>query len=231
MKFTGMWGRVVIGSLALLLAMSLSVAPSLGQSTTTTVTTSTQSTMLQPITITEYQYPATVTSIGPDTVILDVNGNPVNLPLQFARFSLSGRPINANELATGQKVMVMYPSVTGTVSSLQGNVLVVQTADGTSVLLPATHLTPVLSTSLVFVRLRNGNYVQVPLSTAIRLQNREGATILSTLPPGATLSIYATGDDVMSPRNRGINWSEGVRIQKDPSKLIQDQSIDGDSNF
>jgi hypothetical protein len=88
------------------------------------------------------------------------------------------------------------------------------------------------SDNMVFVRLSNGSYCTVPLRTALDLQANNGATIVSSVPGGTTLAPYAASDDdVMSGRNRGINFSEGVRTQKDASKLIQDESLEGDQNF
>jgi hypothetical protein len=230
MKLTEMLSRVVTGSLALALAFSLSAAPSHAQVTSTTTVTSSQT--VQPVTVTRIQYPATVTTISPDTVTLDVNGSAVTLPAQFATYSYNGSIINPSTLQTGQRVIVMYPDFNGTVAGLNGNMVLIQNADGSTVMVPMTALNPSLRSDLVYVRLSNGNYAMVPLSSAINLQNHEGATIVSTLPPGVVVTpYYASATGVESGMNRDINWSQGVLIQKDYSKLIQDESIEGDSNF
>lgn len=218
------WARLATACLAVALALSLSSAPSRAQSQEVVT--------LPAVNVSEVTFPASVTTVTPATVTVNAYGTLIELPSQFANYTINGHTIAVTSLEPGQTVEVVYPAFSGTVQEMHDKAIVYRTLDGRLVLVPVSSLTTALRSDLVFVRLSDGTYVKVPLSKAVTLQNDEGATIISALPVGASLSPYAAAeDDVMSGYNRNVNWSEGVRIQKDPSKLIQDQSIDGDSNF
>lgn len=226
------WTRLITACLAVILALALAAPPGRAQGNTTTITTTTQETTAATIQVSEIQFPATVTRIAPGTVTVNCAGTMIELPSQFATFSMNGRMLGADALAPGQGVTVVYPAFTATVNALHDNTVVVRSREGRLLMIPVSSLTPAMRAERVFVRLSDGTYVQTPLRTAIDLQNTRGATVIASLPPGATFSPYAAADeDVTAPDVRSTNWSEDVRIQQDESKIIIDQSIDGDSNF
>lgn len=220
--------RLLAGSMVLAMTASLSASPARAdESSTTTITTTTTT---SPVTVTRVRYPARITTINGDQVILDAYGTPVTLPSSFATYEYNGRILRASDLQPGQTVTVIYPDFNGNISAYNNNMLLVTDSNGVQYMIPRSAIGSNMYTNMVYVHLANGQYVLVPLRTALALQDR-GGVIVSSLPAGVTLSSYAAADDVMSGYNRDINFSEGVRQQKDPSKLIQDQSIDGDSNF
>lgn len=226
MKHAETWTRLIAAILAVVFAMSLS-APSLAQASGTS-----EEVTLPAVSVSQIHFPATVTSVSPGLVTVNWCGTSIDLPSQFATYTLNDRPVAVSTLEAGQNVEVYYPTFSGTITRLQDNAVFFRTLDGRLVMVPVDSLTPALKSDLVFVKQSDGTYVKVSLNKAIQMQRKEGALIVSSLPAGAEVSSYAAAeDDVMSGYNNNINWAEGVRIQADPSKQVQDQSIDGDSNI
>lgn len=236
MHFSDVRGRLWIGAMALALAFFLAAIPGRAD-TTRTVTTVTVS---GPVDVNHVCFPATVTRVESGDVVLDSNGASLTLPLSCATFEIDGSSVPATALAPGEQIMVMYPHLHGHITALNGNMLCFTASNGNALLIPSAALTSDLYADKVWVRLSDGNFVMVPLSTAMYLQNTQNATIVGEVPADGKIVVWgsdrlngytATGDDVESPRVRDINFSEGLLIQQDTSKLIQDQSIDGDCRF
>lgn len=133
-------------------------------------------------------YPGTVQSVTAEGVTLDVNGTPVLVPSTLGTFDVNGRAILASDLKTGDVVVYNIPAFDGTLESTSGGFITVKDSSGRHLMLPITAINnSVLASSRTYVRLHNGNIVQVPLNTALNMQFLEGATILSSLPTGATV--------------------------------------------
>lgn len=132
-------------------------------------------------------FPGTVQSISGDTVTLDVNGTSVMLPSSLGRFEVNGNTVVASNLKVGDTAIFYLPAFSGTLQSTSGGFLTVN-SNGRNIMLPITAIhSDVLASNNVYVRLHNGNIVQVPLTAALNMQYLQNATILSSLPAGSTV--------------------------------------------
>jgi hypothetical protein len=186
-------GIVAAGLLGMSLMMS---APSFADQTvqeTTTTTTVVSSQPLPRLTLRDVCYPATIQSFNADgTVTLLVYGSPITVQRnQVSLIPMGSNTIVADSatLPVNSQVMVQMPMVNGEISSINNGMVAMQTDNGV-VYLPVAAFPAADMRTPVFVRLYNGDYARVPLRTALALQQTEGATIITTLPAGATVISY-----------------------------------------
>ncbi|MBI2266592.1 MAG: hypothetical protein HYU64_15755 [Armatimonadetes bacterium] len=191
-------GSLGVGILAFVFLIGLTAAPSSADTV---------------ISFNQFSFPGTYQGIEGGSVLLNTAMGIATIPIATASFQVGGIRLQYNQIAAlpvGTSMMVGLPPFSGNLTALQDQTLTVRTSQGFYVLPTAYVPVYTKARTKVYVQLRNGNVVYVPLNAALNMQRSQGATIVSNQPSGVVVVPHKSwkGDK---------SWKKGQK-QRGPKK-------------
>jgi len=136
-------------------------------------------------------FSGTVLALEPEEAIVFAGGSRLRIPLRLAHFSVNGLDMDGTRMYPGMPVTVSFDNIRGTVTSLRGNAVCLDTPQGRLDLPSAALNSSALAYCQVSVRDVNGNIVMMPVSNALALQSMgTGEIVYSSYPSSTVVTTY-----------------------------------------
>jgi len=164
-----------------------------------------------PISIGGISFNGTLAGVKPGKVLVNTSYGLATIPSGAAMYNVGGTTMNfygLQQVAPGTALGVNLSTSDATLQTILGGlatILLGQNGGIISLPIPVIPVTTQKKTK-VYVRLRNGNVVFVPLNAALNMQRAQGATILTAVPAGTVIVPYPG-----RPYNTGHGQGQGHR--------------------
>ena len=166
-----------------------------------------------PIVTDGINFTGTLNGVKPDIVSLKTPHGLVSIPPQAAMYTVGGTTVNSyglQQLAVGTPVNVSVSDANATLQSVLNGIANIALGRGGTISLPVPVIPEATQKKTkVYVRLRNGNVVHVPLNAAYNMQRSQGATILTSVPAGTVITPQTGGQGSGHGQGHGQNQGQG----------------------